>query len=294
MAARVALPTSEETLLLFASYLAKQGLAHTTIKVYLSAVRNLHVSAGLHLEFAQQLTPRLELVLQGIKKEYLRTSQHRHTRLPITKSIMSKIRLVLQQRTNNYNNKLLWAACCTAFFGFLRCSEFTVPSQNDYDPDSHLSLSDVSVDSRMEPSMIRIYIKQSKTDPFRQGVHLCLGRTGNAICPVTSLLSYLIIRKGTPGPLFVMENGQYLTRQLFGAHLNSILQEVGQNAKHYNTHSFRIGAATSARESGVSDENIQMLGRWKSDAYKLYIRTPREELAKLSGKLVAGLSVKEN
>ena len=210
MAARVTLPTSEETLLLFASYLAKQGLAHTTIKVYLSAVRNLHVSAGLHKQFAQQLTPHLEMVLRGIKREYLKSAQQQ-VRLPITRSIMDKIRLVLQKRADSHNNKLMWAACCTAFFGFLRCSEFTVPSQNDYDPDSHLSLSDLSVDSKIDPSMIRINIKQSKTDPFQQGVHLCLGKTGNIICPITSLLPYLMVRKGTPGPLFVMENGQYLT-----------------------------------------------------------------------------------
>lgn len=292
MAARVPLPTCEETLMLFTSYLAQQGLAHTTIKVYLSAVRNLHVSAGLHKEFSQQLTPRLEMVLQGIKKEYLKSAQHQ-TRLPITRSIMDKIRLVLHERADSYNNKLMWAACCMAFFGFLRCSEFTVPSQDGYDPDSHLSLSDISVDSRTDPSMIRIHVKQSKTDPFRQGVHLCLGRTSNVICPISSLLPYLIIRKGAPGPLFVMENGQYLTQQLFRAQLNSILQEAGLNVKHYNTHSFRIGAATSAHDSGISDANIQMLGRWKSDAYKLYIRTPREDLAKLSGQLVAGPSTKK-
>ena len=77
---------------------------------------------------------------------------------------------------------------------------------------------------------------------------------------------------------------------MFGAQLNNILQEAGLNANHYNTHSFRIGAATSAQDSGISDANIQMLGRWKSDAYKLYIRTPREDLAKLSGQLVAGPS----
>ena len=48
----------------------------------------------------------------------------------------------------------------------------------------------------------------------------------------------------------------------------------------------RMGAATSAHDTGISDANIQMLGCWKSD--KLYIRTPREELAKFSGRLVAG------
>ena len=174
------------------------------------------------------------------------------------------------------------------FFGFLRCSEFTVPSKKDYDPESHLSLADISVDSRIAPSMIRIHIKQSKTDPFQQGVHVCLGKTDNDICPVNSLLAYLVRRCGTPGPLFVMEDGQYLTRELFRAQLNTILQEAGLNAKDYNTHSFRIGAATSAREAGISDASIQMLGQWKSDAYKVYIRTPREELAKFSSQLAAG------
>ena len=48
-----------------------------------------------------------------------------------------------------------------------------------------------------------------------------------------------------------MENGQYLTRELFRGQLNTILQEAGLNAKDYNTHSFRIGAATTAHEAGI-------------------------------------------
>ena len=56
----------------------------------------------------------------------------------------------------------------------------------------------------------------------------------------------------------------------------------------YNTHSFRIGAATSAIEAGISDVQVKMLGRWKSDAYQRYVRTPPEELASLSKKLVSG------
>ena len=51
----------EDTLLIFLSYLARQGLSQASIKVYLSVVRNMDVSAGLHEEFSKQLTPRLEL-----------------------------------------------------------------------------------------------------------------------------------------------------------------------------------------------------------------------------------------
>ena len=54
-------------MLLLLSHLARKDLAHSSIKVYLSVSRNLHVLAGLHNEFAMQITPRLQLVLKGLK-----------------------------------------------------------------------------------------------------------------------------------------------------------------------------------------------------------------------------------
>ena len=114
---------------------------------------------------------------------------------------------------------------------------------------------------------------------------MCLGKTNYDICPVNSLLAYHVSRLGTPVPLFVIEDGRYLTRKLFRAQLNTIFQEAGLNAKDYNTHSFRKGAATSAREAGISYSSVQMLGRWKSDACEVYIHIPREELAKFSSQL---------
>ena len=55
---------------------------------------------------------------------------------------------------------------------------------------------------------------------------------------------------------------------------------------NYNTHSFQIGAATSAIEAGISTS--KMLGRWKSDTYQCYVRTLSKELASFSKKLVSG------
>ena len=59
--------------------------------------------------------------------------------------------------------------------------------------------------------------------------------------------------------------------------------------KLYNTHSFWIGAATSAAETCVPETSIKMLGRWQSDACQRYIKTPSRDLAKLSKQLVAHL-----
>ena len=222
----------------------------------------------------------LELVLKGIKKAI---------HLSVTIEIMRSIRAVLESNAAEYDIVLLWAACCMAFFGFLRCGEFTVPSQTDYDPDMHLSLTNITLDDKANPSVIQVTIKQSKTDPFRQGVDIYLGKTGkDIICPIQAIVPYLIIRGVQPCPLFVFADGSYLTRQRFASLITSTLQRASINDKQYNTHSFRIGAATTAKEAGISDVHIKMLGRWKSSAYQLYVRTPRDKLAKLSEQMVIG------
>ena len=79
-----------------------------------------------------------------------------------------------------------------------------------------------------------------------------------------------------------------LTRQMFSSIVKGILAWLPLSEGNYNTHSFRIGAATAAMETQIPEAHIKMLGRWRSDAYQLYIRTPAEELAKLSRKLVSG------
>ena len=76
-----------------------------------------------------------------------------------------------------------------------------------------------------------------------------------------------------------------LTRQMFSSIVKGILARLPLSEGNYNTHSFRIGAAMEAQ---IPEAHIKMLGRWRSDTYQLYIRTPAEELAKLSRKLVSG------
>ena len=54
------------------------------------------------------------------------------------------------------------------------------------------------------------------------------------------------------------------------------------NQADYAGHSLRIGAVTIVAARGVPAEVIMTLGRWKSAAYKLYIRLPRDQLAGIS------------
>ena len=163
----------------------------------------------------------------------------------------------------------------------------TVPSQSEYNPDTHLSLQDIAIDSIESPALIQVTIKQSKTDPFRTGVQMFLAKTGKEICPVSAILPYLALRGPTQGPLFTYQDGSYLTRQRFTTSLRRTLLQAGIDDSNYAAHSFRIGAATTAKDAGISDVHVKMLGRWKSNAYQLYVRTPREKLATLSKQLAS-------
>ena len=140
-----------------------------------------------------------------------------------------------------------------------------------------ISLADITLDSRFSPQTIQLHIKQSKTDPFRQGVNIYLGRTDQDICSVRAIFAYLATRGSKPGPLFILPDGRWLTRTIFSSAIDKILLEMHMDKGSYNMHSFQIGAATSTIKAGISDVQVKMLERWKSVAYQHYVRTPPEE-----------------
>ena len=280
------IPTSECALMLFITHLAVANVSYGTIKVYLSAVRHLHICRGLHNHYSQQLTPRLFLILRAIRKRQADSSPGRK-RLPITIQLLGKIRHLLSKHPS-YTNITLWAMCCLAFFGFLRVSEFTIPREGAYKPSCHLSLHDISVDSRKKPRLLQLFLKQSKTDQFKHGANIYIGATNTALCPVKAVLAYLVKRGSRPGPLFMTTEGKGWTNSMFRAALQSILEALKLSKRDYNTHSFRIGAATTASLANISDTQIQILGRWRSNAFQRYIRPPPTKLAKLSKSLTTG------
>ena len=279
------MPVCERVVCWFCAHLAKQKLKYKTIKVYLSAIRHLQITDRGDDPFRMPL-PKLEYVLKGIKRNEAVQQQRGRERLPITPPLLQRIKRVWEEDHNKTNKPMLWAASCICFFAFLRVGELTVPSDSGYDPDVHLSLHDVAVDNPRVPSTVRIRIKQSKTDPFRKGIDLFVGRT-SSLCPVSALLQYLHTRGTSPGPLFQYRDGRPLTRARFAAEVRDALGKAGIDQSKYCTHSFRIGAATTAAAKGIEDSVIKTLGRWESLAYLKYVRIPRQQLIRYSDQLVA-------
>ena len=278
-------PLSEDQLCTFVAYLMDEGLQHTSIKGYLSAVRRLQIVKGLGDPFTSTW-PLLEYILRGIKLRQAKDKKSRaKKRLPVTPDILRKLREVWSKDAHLLDNIMLWAVCCMCFYGFLRSGEVTLTSGQEYDHEADLSEGDVALDDLVNPTVVRVHIKASKTDPFRQGVFVYLGATGNDLCPVAAVSAYLAVRGREPGPFFRFVSGTALTREALVRQLRAALSQFDKDISQYSGHSFHIWAATTAAAVGLEDSLIKTLGRWQSAAYQLYVRLPRERLASVSKRL---------
>ena len=155
-----------------------------------------------------------------------------------------------------------------------------MPVTAAFDPAVHLAWGDVSISE--DGRLIRIFLKRSKTDQFGRGTEVFLGATGDELCPVTALRSYVAVRGTSPGAFFCSADGTPLSKARFVEQFRSVLARAGVPLAGYSGHSFRIGAATAAAEAGIPDSVIQALGRWSSSAFLRYIRRPRQQLAQYS------------
>jgi len=231
---------------------------------------------------------RLEQLLKGIKSVQARLKKNQRPRLPITPSILKCMKAVWIPTSNlriKRDNKMLWAACTLCFFGFFRVGELMSSSTSSYDPETQLTFRDIAIDNVKSPTLLQVHLKASKTDPFREGVDVYVGKSGNDICPISAMSAYLSSRGGQDGPLFLFEDGTFLTKDQFVSAVREALKFIRIDPSKYSGHSFRQGAATTAQSRGISDVTIKMLGRWKSSVYTRYIQTPRSQLAAFSSQL---------
>ena len=113
----------------------------------------------------------------------------------------------------------------------------------------HLCFPDVSFTSE---GCLALHLKSSKTDPYRQGCSLLIALSCRSVCVVRALRKYLSLRSVSgASPLYVFQSGAYLTRAKVTSTLRTLLERLNIPTELYASHSFRIGAATTAAEAGL-------------------------------------------
>jgi hypothetical protein len=80
---------------------------------------------------------------------------------------------------------MLETVCTVAFFGFLRCGEFTI--LQNFDPTTNLCVADVEIFY----SYANLHLKASKSDPFLKGVtiQLYISNHMRKECPLYRVVS---------------------------------------------------------------------------------------------------------
>ena len=83
-------------------------------------------------------------------------------------------------------------------------------SSSAFCPATILAWGDVAVDDTSNPSWVKIHLKNSKCDQFGKGFDILLEHTDIPLCPVATMVSYMVERGSSPGPFFMDKIGEAL------------------------------------------------------------------------------------
>ena len=265
---------AEDHFILFVTYCKYVlNLKFDTIKLYLAGVRHFFIRYQKQDPFEKSV--RLDYIMRGIKKLQVNTTSKR---FPITSNVLLVMCNKLKEGIfSPFIDVMLLCIFKMAFFGFLRCGEFT------YSNTSESFLKIENIDIVQADKHYTVLLQSSKCDTFHKGVKIDIFEN-NSLQPVDSMVKYIEkrMRQGasSSSPLFIENefNVRPLSRITFIRLLKEVLLRSGFNDSLFSGHSFRIGAATSAAAAGVEDHIIKSLGRWNSDCYMRYIKIDKDTL----------------
>lgn len=255
------LPISEITLCNLIVYLFEQNYSPSSITSMVSAISYVYKSFNIP-DHSQSLVRKN---IFGANK----SAKAPDYRLQITSSILVKLVNALQFTVPNFFNRLLLQCLFSvAFHGFFRMGELIAKSSSNYA--CIIQRKDVCFNGN---SSVELILRHSKTMHNTHPITISLSKfSPPQVCPVTTLQLYLSVQKHRNGPLFQFHSGSTVSYQFVSTNLQNTVKFIGLNSQWYKGHSFRIGAATEAAKRGLSQIEIQKLGRWKSDAVHKYIR----------------------
>ena len=170
------------------------------------------------------------------------------------------------------------------FFGFLRAGEFTVNCKR--------LIRTITSPHRTPwwtPLALRYMWKVQKQSHFGRVAIFSLVREGQLSLSLSNCSYHTVsqaqwsIDRPNIYELIVWQS----TNTSSFIHDNPIILQAAWGCKgQFSGNNFWIGAVTTAAGQGVQDHLMKTLGRWSSDAYQRYIRTPVHTILSVSEKFV--------
>ena len=249
---------SEQHVRAFLSHLYHDNhLAPTTIKTYVTAI-------SYHYKIKKLTNITEGFAIEQQLKNFMKHHKSSLVRHPITKEILdSLLQYTLDFYPDNYFKNMFYVIYNWMFKMALRISEITNHSKNY---NHAISLYDVSLNHKNHTVNVTLRsFKHSKGDPITYKIQ-------NSPTLWKATKAYKALRGPSPGSFFLQPDGKHISKLFFTKNLKNALNALGFNEKHFNSHSFRIGRASSLAENGASQSEISIIGRWNSEAYRKYIK----------------------
>jgi integrase len=253
----------------------------STVVGYVADVRAMHKSCDPEYEY--------ELIMAGLRKQMSGT-----LRKPALeqKQLTGMLLMMDPTRARDARDGCLY----TMLWGTWVRTDSVLPKKAaEFSPTRHMCLKDVKLVRRNGKQGVMWgmhHQKQDQTgelkDPSgRDWVVTAAGSERHgSLTWLQALKGHLVQqRKVAPSaPLFLqMQDGKFVGLALcyshaladFQARLRAVIGDLA--ARGMGMHSFRRGGATAALRAGVPEEFIKLQGRWKSDAWRLYVRMGVED-----------------
>lgn len=253
------LPAQVPTLAAFFSLQFASGKVGSTLTTYSSPIAFVHKINGFS-------DPTDSFIIRKMLKGARSLTSSPDTRLPISFAMLNNLCSALPHVIRHWYNTLLYQSMFLfAFYAFCRVGEITLSSSPSYHT---VCISDIQFNKDLTMTVHFKHFKHSEG----KSVDIIIHPATKSFCPVRILSRYISYRGHNPGPLFIFSNGIPVSTSNFSSTLAKVLQFLDLPTSVYKSHSFRIGAATHAAIRGFSDQQIRIMGRWKSNAFLKYIR----------------------
>lgn len=175
---------------------------------------------------------------------------------------------------DSYDDLLVWAIITLGVTCLLRWSEVALV---DSDYNKLLRFTDFGVgrDGGF------LHLRDTKTKLFGDPMTVSFIRDKSETCALGGLESWFVVRpKRSEWFFFCHLDGSAVKATWVQAHLKGKLSSIGCSSDEYVSGiSLRKGGALTLALCGVPDRVTQVLGRWRSDAYRVYVDMTKQERA---------------
>ncbi|CDO73030.1 hypothetical protein BN946_scf185007.g84 [Trametes cinnabarina] len=268
-------PADELLILAFVASIAG-SYAQSAISNYVAGVRAWHILHGLPWNVDKN---RYDAALAGAA-QLAPPASKRPSRTPLA---LQEIASMASSFTlADPLDAAVWACLCIGFFSLARLGELTVTTQKSFRADLHPSRASVRQEAHRDGSEVQV-IHLPRTKSAVAGEDISFARQDGVVDPWAALDNHFAVNQLAPSVhLFAYRKPSNnaiipLTRRAFLARVK--VAALGIGLPNVYGHSLRIGGTLEYLLRGLSFETVKAIGRWKSEAFTLYLRKHAQVLA---------------